>query len=45
MAKNTGMNARDERAGRTAALTAEQAKNVTKKLQEEQNNETANQNN
>lgn len=37
MAKNTGMNARDEKAGRTAALTAEQAKNVNKKLQEEQN--------
>ena len=35
MTKNTGINARDEKAGKTAKLTPQQAKAVTKKLKEE----------
>ncbi|MEP6584463.1 MAG: hypothetical protein ABJA90_09350 [Ginsengibacter sp.] len=37
MAKNTGMNAKDEKAGKTAHLSPSQAKKVTKKLKDEEN--------
>ena len=37
MAKNTGMNATDEKAGRTAKLSPDQAKSVTKILDAEKN--------
>ena len=34
MAKNTGMNAKDEKAGKTAHLSPSAAKKVTKKLKD-----------
>lgn len=37
MKKNTGMNAKDEKAGKTAKLPAEKANAVNKKLKEEKN--------
>jgi hypothetical protein len=36
MVKNTGVNARDDKAGKTAGLNAAQAKEVNKKLKKEQ---------
>ena len=37
MSKNTGMNAKDEKAGKTAKLPPEKAKAITQKLEKEKN--------